>query len=156
MSVQTITKNLAPNLPFCTLGDFLDEALSKLVQIQNSAILVIENSNELVGILTDDNIIKAVQSRCEMGDSITREHVFEWMSTDPITTDIATSLEHALSLMTRHRIRHLVVTKNNTPITIIGVSDVLTALHTKEETHVQHLRGIIGSPVKDLSFSTIL
>lgn len=151
MTVQTLTPDKAINLPICAPGDFLDEALEILVQGKNSAVLVIENSNDLVGILTDDDIIRAVQARCEVGDSINREHVFDWMSTDPITTDIETNLEKALSLMTRHQIRHLVITKNDKPISIIGVSDVLTALHTKEKNHAQHLRGVIGAPVKDLS-----
>lgn len=156
MTVQTIAPNIVPGLPICGPGDFLDEALEILVDGKNSAVLVIENSKELVGILTDDDIIRAVQFRCEHGDSISHEHVFEWMSTDPVTTDIATNLEQALSLMTRHQIRHLVVTKNGKPVSIIGVSDVLTALHMKEETHVKHLRGMIGTPLKDTSPSIYL
>ncbi len=156
MTFQPLIPDRATSLPICAPGDFLDEALEILIQGKNSAVLVIENSNEIVGILTDEDIIRAVQSRCEVGDSINREHVFEWMSTNPLTTDIGTNLEQALSLMTRHQIHHLVITKDGKPLSIIGVSDVLTALHAKEERYAQHLRGIIVSSVKDLSVSLSL
>jgi len=151
MTVQSITPDSLKDLPICAPGDFLDEALDTLVQRGHSSVIVLENTNELVGILTDDDIIRAVQSRCESGDSITRDHVFEWMSVDPVTADVDTTLEKALGLMTRHQIRHLIITKNNKPVAMTGVSDILKALHEKEEALMEDLRNKILVPIADVA-----
>lgn len=146
MTVETIIKPRKNALTFCSPGDFLDEALDAMVSSGESAIVVIESNNALVGILTDDDIIRAVQKRGSTGHSINHEHVFDWMSVDVITADADVTLKTALGLMTLHGIRHLVVMDKNKPVAVIGVSDVLSALHTKDETHVQHLRGLITTP----------
>lgn len=144
MTIQVISSKFI-DIPICSPGEFLDEALDIMVNGKNSAVLIVDSNNNLVGILTDDDVIRAVHSRCEHGDSIVREHVYDWMTIDPITTDISTSLDEALALMTKHQIRHLIVTDKGKLKGVIGVSDVLTALHEKKEGAVQGLRGLIGA-----------
>lgn len=150
MTIQVITSKFVET-PICSPGEFLDEALDMMVHSKNSAVLVVEPNNDLVGILTEDDVIRAVQSRCEHGDSIVRDHVYEWMTLDPVTADISTSLDQALTIMTKHQIRHLIVTEAGRLKGVIGVSDVLTALHEKKEGTVQELRGLIGAPISQLS-----
>lgn len=149
MTIQVISRKLI-DIPICTPGEFLDEALDIMVHSKNSAVLVVEPNNDLVGILTDDDVLRAVQSRCEHGDSIVRDHVYDWMTLDPITADISTSLDQALALMTKHQIRHLIITDTGKLKGVIGASDVLTALHEKKEGAIQELRGLISAPVNQL------
>lgn len=151
MTMQTVIPDIPEKLPVCAPRDFLDEAVDSMVHGGLSAVIVMENAKKLVGILTDDDVIRAVQSCSGAGDTIAREQVLEWMSVDPITVDVDTSLEQALALVTRHQIHHLIVMRDDKPVALIGISDILTALHDREDAIMSELKNKILIPITEPS-----
>ena len=50
------------------------------------------------------------------------------MTRDVITVDIDTPIEECMNLMTANRIRHLPVMEQGEPVTVISITDVVSAL----------------------------
>ena len=143
MTVSLIAPKVPANYLMCRPADFLDETLDRMVSLKESAVIVVERTGEVVGLLTDEDVLRAVQSRAEVGDSIAREHVFAWMSEDPTKIDLNAPLEEALATMDREKIRHLIVMQDEHPVCIIGIADVLAAMHEKDVTIIHEMRGVI-------------
>ena len=59
------------------------------------------------------------------------------MVRDVITVDLARTFADCLNLMHQHRIRHLPVVENGTPITVISIRDLLAEA-------VEHHAMVIG------------
>lgn len=155
MTVGLITAKVPANYLMCRPSDFMDETLDRMVGMKESAIMVTERTGEIVGLLTDEDMLRAVQARAEVGDSIAREHVFAWMTEHPTKIDVNATLEEALAIMDREKLRHLIVTKEGQPVCIIGISDVLTAIHEKDVTIIHEMRGIIfTAPTKPTALAS--
>ncbi len=112
---------------------------AKLMDQKGIGSLVVEESGEIVGIMTERDILKKVVAagrRCE-------ETIVKDIMTSPlITIDLNDSIEEASELMAVHHIRRLVVTEKSEVVGIITSRDL-----------VDTLRYSLSKSIKDLGIT---
>ena len=140
MSIQSLLSADQRPLLSCAPGDLLTTAVSRLVGEASNAIAVTGPSGQLVGILTDHDIVRPINAG---QGSIARAHVEDWMTRPVVTVTPETSLSTALGMMAHHRIRHVIVTDDNgKPLAVTGVRAVLAKLQEIKEMEIHVLRDI--------------
>ncbi len=139
MSVLNLLGSPAKELLYCSPEDEVLDVVCDLVSNNVNAIAVLDHEKNLVGILTDYDIMRALANAC--GD-LTGFVAREWMTERVIACNFDTKLTDALRLMGKHGIRHLVVTDCGVPVAILGIREVLAKIHEKDELEIRVLRDI--------------
>lgn len=139
MSVLNLLGSPAKELLYCSPEDEVLDVVCDLVNNNVNAIAVLDHEKNLVGILTDYDIMRALANAC--GD-LTGFVAREWMTERVIACNFDTKLTDALRLMGKHGIRHLVVTDCGVPVAILGIREVLAKIHEKDELEIRVLRDI--------------
>lgn len=103
-------------------GDTLAQAARKMWQQQTGSLLVLEG-NDLLGIVTERDILKAVAA-----GTPTDIRISDVMSKDLITAEPTTSLREAARIMTERWIRHLPVLDGDRLVGIVSQRDLAGVL----------------------------
>ncbi len=117
-------------------GDALAEAARKMWKQQTGSLLVIDEGGDLIGIITERDILRAAAT----GVALESASVAEVMSKDLTTVSPGTSLREAAKLMADNWIRHLPVVDNGKVVGIISqrdLSGVLAEALNEPETLTQ-------------------
>jgi len=140
MSIQSLLGPENTPLLACSPDDHLMTAVSRLVSDGSNAIAVTGPEGQLVGILSDQDIIRALHAG---GGSVSHANVETWMTRNVITVPSDIGLAAAVNLMARHRIRHIVVTgEKGRPVAVVGIRAILKRLHEIDEIEINVLRDI--------------
>jgi CBS domain-containing protein len=113
--------------------DSLQQAARKMREQQTGSLLVLEG-DQLVGIITERDVLKAVAIGTPLDTPIS-----EVMSKDLITVEPGTSLREAAGIMTERWIRHLPVLEGGRLVGIVSQRDLAGvlagALNEPEDLH---------------------
>jgi len=122
----------------CSPQDHLMTAVARLVTDGANAIAVTGPSGQLAGILSDQDIIRALHAG---SGSVAHAIVETWMTRNVITVTPDTRLDAAVKTMAFHRIRHVVVIDDDKrPIGVVGIRAILKQLHEMDEMEINVLR----------------
>jgi len=140
---MTMQSLLGPdNTPLlaCSPADHLMTAVNRLASESANAVAVTGPAGQLVGILSDQDIIRALHAG---NGTVGHARVEDWMTRNVITVPVETRLDAAVKLMAFHRIRHVVVTgEKGRPLAVIGIRAILKSLHEMDELEMNVLRDI--------------
>ena len=103
--------------------DTLVEAARKMWHQQTGSLLVLDGE-DLVGIITERDILKAVAA----GTSLDQTRISEAMTKDPVTVGPGTSLREAAKVMADRWIRHLPVIDGGQLVGVISQRDLAGVL----------------------------
>jgi CBS domain-containing protein len=103
--------------------DTLSEAARKMWNQQTGSLLVMEGE-DLVGILTERDILKAVSTGSRMDEA----RISEVMTKDVLTVGPQTTLREAAKIMADRWIRHLPVVDGGTVVGVISQRDLAGVL----------------------------
>lgn len=117
MSVEALISKSDACSAFCNQNMSLFEAAKKLSELDVNALAVTDESGVLVGIVTDHDIIRAV---VRQNNQINELKTSEVMTSKVITCESGTTLTQVLNLMGKHSIRHIIVMKDNMPVSVLG------------------------------------
>ena len=131
----------------CEPADFLDETLDQIIAAHDNAVIVVERTGEIVGLLTKDNVVKAVQAASALGDSIAREHVFSWMTVSPTQISHSVPIDEAFAILDRKKVKAAIIMKEDRPLCVLTISDVLAALHEQDVSLIHEMRGMLFRPL---------
>lgn len=106
----------------CTLQQVVDT----LVRHNVGSLVVCNDDEQLLGIITERDILRACASRQA---PLTAVRVEDVMSHEPITAGRSDDVESAMGRMTQHRIRHLPVVDSGRLAGMISIGDVVKAQH---------------------------
>ncbi len=106
-----------------TSDDTLAEAAAKMWKQQTGSLLVVDG-DDLVGIITERDILKAVAQ----GTPLDRTTIAEAMTKDPVTVGPGTSLREAAKVMADRWIRHLPVVDGGKLVGVISQRDLAGVL----------------------------
>ena len=122
MTVDTI---MAKDL--CTAGAESTVADAATLMGENAvgSVLIVRDG-DLVGILTERDIVRALSSA---HDAPTRP-VTEWMTSDPVTVAPDADVNIALQTMIEGGFRHLPVTDGGRPVGMLSLRDIAGTLST--------------------------
>jgi CBS domain-containing protein len=110
----------------------LAEAVQLMVE-QNCGSLVVCEQDEMVGILSERDILRAIAARDRPLEEVL---VSERMTRNVITGLPTDDLNKIMGVMTKHRIRHLPVLENRRVIGLVSIGDIVKAQH--EELAVEN------------------
>ncbi len=119
----------------------LEEVVDRLVE-NNCGSLVVCEDEQLVGIITERDILRACAARKGTLEQLRVEDV---MSVDLITGTPDDGVEDIMGLMTKNRIRHLPVLDDGRLAGMISIGDVVKAQHDRLTMENHYLKSYIQS-----------
>lgn len=142
---RTVGEMMAPTIPTVQATTPLTEVVDRLVKSAQRRVVVIDEEEQVVGIITDGDLIKraTAEERSHIVESLLRHlplssresfHLSERTAVDVMTTPVVTvtpetSLTEALHLLLLHRIKRLpVVDGEGRPIGLVGRSGILQVM----------------------------
>ncbi len=117
------------------------EAINTMCDRKVGALLVKGSDDELLGIATERDILRFCSANkgqlqgAVVNDAMTRELV--------VATPY-TSVDEAMTLMTKHHFRHLPVLENGLPVGMISIGDLVKAQLTDITVEATYLREYIN------------
>ncbi|HEY3065530.1 MAG TPA: CBS domain-containing protein [Methylomirabilota bacterium] len=100
------------------------EAVALLVEHRIGALLVQDGAGAVAGIISERDVLRQCQHH---GAELGRLRVREVMTPDLIVCGLADDVEHAMGLVTKHRVRHLPVMDEGQVAGMISIGDLVKA-----------------------------
>jgi len=115
------------------------DAITMLNERKVGALLVLEG-NKLVGIFSERDYTRKVV----LNDKSSSETVIsEIMTSDVKTVEPSQTIDECMVLMSHHHIRHLPVVKNDEPVGILSIMDVVKNIISEKEFIIEQLEHYI-------------
>ena len=95
---------------------------ASLMRAHGIAALVVKSGDVIGGLISERDIVHAISQHGEHALSMA---VLEVMTRSAITVTPGDTLKRAMSLMTNHRLRHLIVITNGQLVGIVSIGDVV-------------------------------
>lgn len=126
--------SIAPNRP-------VFDALVILAEYKIGALIVLEGQN-LVGIFSERDYAREVILK---GRSSKTTSISEVMTCKVLTAQPNDTVDHALSLMTEHRIRHLPVVADERVVGVLSIGDLVKETIAYQQELIKQLQSYIKS-----------
>jgi sulfide:quinone oxidoreductase len=110
----------------------LDDVVRTMRRRDDGSVLVVDDGELLVGILTARDVLRAVASDV----SPSQAPVGQWMTAQPVAVEPPTTLDAAEALMTEYGVHHLPVVEDGRPVGMVGLRDVTRARRHPERLSV--------------------
>ena len=124
MKVQAILKAKSPDVITATPDQSLHEASQTLAQHNIGVLVVVNQSDFPVGIVSERDIVREL---AESRESCLVKTIADIMTEEVIIALPDDDLNHVSNVMTNNRIRHLPIVKGNQLVGIISIGDVVKA-----------------------------
>lgn len=142
MQVQQILQSKGDSVFAVSADQTVAEAVRELNERRIGAVVVTAKDGKLIGILSERDIVR------RLTDSETRVlglPVKSLMTEKPVTCSPTDSIERLMTLMTRHRVRHLPVVEDNKLVGLVSIGDVVKSRIEEVEQEAEALRAYIAS-----------
>lgn len=141
MTIAAILKNkgheIAHVLPSATVAEVTHMLNSRRI----GAVLVCCERMELLGILSERDIVNALAAH---GASALDLHVDQLMTRHVTTATPRTSVAEAMGMMTSGRFRHLPVMEHGRLVGLVSIGDVVKARLSQQEHEVDSLKAYVA------------
>jgi CBS domain-containing protein len=121
MSVESILRQKGADVATIAPDASVKRAANCL-QAKNIGSLVVTSGNAVLGLISEREIVHAI---ARYGETATSMPVSEIMRRGVITVSPTATISHVMSLMTRHRMRHMPVLRDGNLVGIISIGDVV-------------------------------
>ena len=133
----------------------LHEAIERLNKHSIGALIVTGEAGEVVGIITERDILKVCGGRCDRliepparEESACAALVQDAMTKDLVVGVLDDNLDYVMGIMTKNRVRHLPIMDHRSLAGIISIGDVINAHLKDKEFENRSLRDYIQGPVR--------
>lgn len=99
-----------------------------MVKRRISSVVIIDNNDKIIGIVTEKDLIKEVCAKNLLATTLTASKV---MSSPLITISKNSTINDATKLMVEKKIKHLAILENNDIIGILTTYDLINVLRNK-------------------------
>jgi len=127
---EPVRKMVTKRLIGVISGTPLRVGVSRMLEFDIEFLAVTEEG-KVVGFITDANVMRAVADGVSMDVPID-----EVMTRDPVFVDINTPVREVLNLMSRNRVKYLMVTGGDEVEGIITLKDLEDITRQRIETHI--------------------
>ncbi|WP_165354615.1 cyclic nucleotide-binding/CBS domain-containing protein [Tropicimonas sp. IMCC6043] len=137
MSVESIDNYETGVRSCCFAGLPIRKAAERIVELDVNALAVVDLDGRVEGIVTDHDIIRSL-----VGGTFDSATVRDCMSSPAVSCEADTPLSEALRLMTKHRIRHLVMLRDGAFLRVFSQRDLLERIHADDALEAGVLRDL--------------
>lgn len=138
ITVQELLVNKPAGVVTTTPNTSVFDALASMAQHEIGALPVLDGAR-LVGLLSERDYARGVVLR---GRSSREMSVGELM-TNAVVVERGHSIEHCMTLMTEHRVRHLPVLENDALVGIVTIGDVVKEIISHQALVIDELEHYI-------------
>jgi len=134
MKIKEVLKNKGYKIFLIKPDVLLFDAVEKFSKKNVGALIVVNKNKELKGIISEKDVIKKIyKSKCQIKNI--KVHDIMTRYKDMIIAHQSDSIEYAMDIMTKNKIRHLpILGKKNNLKGIISMGDIIYSL-IKEKDH---------------------
>jgi len=129
------------------------DAICEMNEYRIGAVVVTDDTGEIQGIVTERDILRMCGERCvHLGDPSTAGTecpglVSEVMTTDLVITVPSDTVDYAMGVMTKNRVRHLPVLDDGRLAGIVSIGDLVNAHLSEAEYDNRMLKDYIQGVV---------
>lgn len=114
-----IEKIMSKNL--IVLNDSNLEDIAKSMKRYDVGMVIIKENNKIKGIITDRDIVTKILANND-------DKIKGYLTTNLISIDINSDIKEAIDLMKKHKIKRLLVKKDNKLVGVLSLSDLLNTV----------------------------
>lgn len=142
MKVENILQSKGAKVHTVEVTAKIAEAVRLLCEHNIGAIVVVDSNNSVVGILSERDIVRRMQT-----DSATvmLETIKTCMTSNPITCGTEATVNELMHTMSERRIRHIPVIDDSRLVGLISIGDVVKRKIMEAEQEAAALRDYIAS-----------
>jgi CBS domain-containing protein len=138
MTIQSILRKKGAYVERIAPTASLKAAIDRM-RARNISALVVAQGDAVVGIIAERDILHALSQHTRSPEAV---QVEDAMSHELITVLPEDSVRHAMTLMTRYRVRHLPVMREGVLLGIVSIGDVVKDRLEDLETEANVLRDV--------------
>ena len=118
--------------------------ISELSRDDTSALVVTDDNEGVLGILSSSDIVKYLNKNSDLSDQIT---VSSLMTNDVISCDAKENVWRLEQLMTEHQVRHIPITDAGVLCAVVNVLDLVSYRMQSAEKEAGQLRDYVSGVV---------
>jgi CBS domain-containing protein len=141
MSVKRLLKSKGSFVPVIPSDVTLNEVIDQLETDEAGALVVTDDSQEILGIITERDIARGLST---YGRDLVERPVRELMTERVITADINEPLTTVLELMDEYRIHYIPITDGGSLCGIINMLDLVKYRLTEIESEANALKAYVS------------
>ena len=103
------------------LNDSSLEDIAKAMKRYDVGMVIIKENNKIKGIITDRDIVTKILANKD-------NKIKEYLTTNLVSIDINSDMNEAIDLMKKHKIKRLLVKKDNKLVGVLSLSDLLNTV----------------------------
>ena len=142
MIISTILKGKGAEVVSVGPGDPVSAVARVLTERGIGAALVRDPAGRVLGIISERDIVRGMANQ---GQGTTQLPAERLMTRDLVTVTPQTSVNEAMELMTRHRVRHLPVIENGALVGVVSIGDLVKARIEEAEHEAAELKAYVVS-----------
>jgi len=106
--------------------DSLEKVISILQEHKNGSVLIVSAEGHLIGIFTERDVVLKIVNK---GINIDTTPVSDYMTKEPATATMTTTIAYALNMMSHGGFRNIpIVDENRIPVGLVAVKNILDYL----------------------------
>lgn len=137
MNIAQILKTKGRAVATARPDSTLSEIIARLTQKKIGAIVVVGDNGEVVGILSERDIIRQLAER---GSAALKEPASKSMTTAVVSCQETSTLDEMMELMTQGRFRHVPVIEDGALVGIVSIGDIVKHHVAEVEMEVSAMR----------------
>ena len=141
MTVAAILAGKGRDVLTTTAAKTLAEVVEVLAKRKVGALVVVEDGDRIVGIISERDVVRAIAS----GPAALFQPVSSVMTREVMTCSDGETIDSVMSRMTRGRFRHLPVAENGRLAGIVSIGDVVKARIEQVEREAEDMRAYIAT-----------
>jgi CBS domain-containing protein len=138
MKLRDILRSKGSQVHTISPSATLQDVANVLVR-HNCGSLLVTDGDQLCGIITERDILRAAASHQPLVNCLVRDH----MTVELVTGSPDESLSEVMGQMSEHRIRHLPILEDGRLVGIISIVDVVKAQHDQLSMENHYLKNYI-------------
>ena len=141
MKIGEIRKLASNELRTISADATVHAAVAKLVEYNIGALPVCDENGELVGIITERDVLRRVAAKD--AQSALQQKVAAIMTRNVVVSEPTNDVEYAMHVMTNERVRHLPIMVEDKLVDILSIGDVVKAKLDMSDAENRFLRDYV-------------
>lgn len=142
MNVAAVLKAKGRAVAVADADTTLLEVTSILAEKRIGALVIVDDANAVIGIISERDIVRAIAAS---GENILHRPVAEVMTRTVVTCEESLTLEELMTLMTVRRFRHAPVVENGELVGVVSIGDVVKHHLAEVEMQVSAMQGYLAT-----------